>query len=171
VNGGKDPEVMFKSGDCIDLRWAADSKADPKRRKPATGDIRLLFAPDGKGGVAAIKYVFVDPSVAPDARRSFTSPTGTAYVDRIAYPKIKASVVKTKDGYEFTADIPWKFLGENGKPAQGETRRADVGVIFGDAGGSVTVRRAYLFDRESGIVDDLPSEVRVCPANWGNTSF
>lgn len=171
VNGGKDPEVMFKSGDCIDLRWAADSKANPKRRKPATGDIRLLFVPDGKDGVAAVKYVFVDPSVAPDARRSFTSPTGTAYVDRIEYPKIKASVVKTKDGYEFTADIPWKFLGENGKPAQGETRRADVGVIFGGAGGSVTVRRAYLFDRESGIVDDLPSEVRVCPANWGNVSF
>ena len=171
INGGKDPEVMFKSGDCIDLRWAADSKADPKRRKPATGDIRLLFAPDGKGGVAAIKYVFVDPSVAPDARRSFTSPTGTAYVDRIEHPKIKASVVKTKDGYEFTADIPWKVLGENGKPVRGETRRADVGVIFGDSCGSATVRRAYLFDRESGIVDDLPNEVRVCPANWGNASF
>ena len=171
INGGKDPEVMFKSGDCIDLRWAADPKADPKRRKPATGDIRLLFAPDGRGGVTAIKHVFADPSVAPDARRSFTSPTGTAYVDRIEHPKIKASAVKTKDGYEFTADIPWKVLGENGKPVRGETRRADVGVLFGDADGATTVRRAYLFDRESGIVDDLPSEVRVNPSNWGTIAF
>ena len=171
INGGKDPEVMFKSGDCIDLRWAADPKASPKRRTPVEGDVRLLFAPDGKGGVAAIKYVFVDPSVAPDARRSFTSPTGTAYVDRIEAVPVRAKVEKTKDGYEFTADIPWKFLGENGKPAQGETRSADVGVLFGDAGGATTVRRAYLFDRESGIVDDLPNEVRVNPSNWGTIAF
>ena len=171
VNGGNDPEVLFKSGDCIDLRWAADTKANPKRRTPAAGDIRLLFVPDGKGGVVAVKYVFVDSSIAPDARRSFTSPTGTAYVDRVEQVPVKANVVKTKDGYEFTADIPWGILGENGKPARGETRRADVGVLFGDTDGSTTVRRAYLFDRESQIVSDLPSEVRVCPANWGNVSF
>ena len=171
VNGGGDPETFFKSGDCIDLRWSADPKANPKRRTPAAGDIRLLFAPDGKGGVTAVKYVFVDPSVAPDARRSFTSPTGTAYVDRIEQVSVKSNVVKTKDGYEFTADIPWGILGENGKPARGETRRADIGVLFGDTDGSTTVRRAYLFDRESQIVCDLPSEVRVCPANWGNVSF
>ena len=171
INGGKDPEVMFKSGDCIDLRWAADPKASPKRRTPVEGDVRLLFAPDGKGGVAAIKYVFVDPSVAPDARRSFTSPTGTAYVDRIEAVPVRAKVEKTKDGYEFTADIPWKFLGENGKPAQGETRSADVGVLFGDAGGATTVRRAYLFDQESQVVSDLPSEVRVNPSSWGGVKF
>jgi len=171
VNGGGDPEVMFKSGDCIDLRWAADPKASPKRRTPVEGDVRLLFAPDGKGGVAAIKYVFVDPSVAPDARRSFTSPTGTAYVDRIEAVPVRAKVEKTKDGYEFTADIPWKFLGENGKPAQGETRSADVGVLFGDADGATTVRRAYLFDQESQVVSDLPSEVRVNPSSWGGVKF
>ena len=170
-NGGGDLETMFKSGDCIDLRWAADAKADPKRRKPAPGDIRLLFAPDGEGDVTAVKYIFADPSVTPDERRSFTSPTGTAYVDRIEYPKIKASAVKTKDGYEFTADIPWKVLGESGKPAHGETRRADVGVLFGGADAAVTVRRVYMFDAASGIVDDLPSEVRVCPANWGSVAF
>ncbi len=171
VNGGGDPEMMFKSGDCIDLRWAADPKASPKRRTPVEGDVRLLFAPDGKGGVAAIKYVFVDPSVAPDARRSFTSPTGTAYVDRIEAVPVRAKVEKTKDGYEFTADIPWKFLGENGKPAQGETRSVDVGVLFGDAGGATTVRRAYLFDQESQVVSDLPSEVRVNPSSWGGVKF
>ena len=92
-------------------------------------------------------------------------------MDRIEAVPVRAKVEKTKDGYEFTADIPWKFLGENGKPAQGETRSADVGVLFGDAGGSATVRRAYMFDRESGIVDDLPSEVRVNPSNWGTIAF
>ena len=152
VNSGVDPEVLFKSGDCIDLRWSADPKANPKRRAPAAGDIRLLFAPDGRGGVTAVKYVFVDSSDAPDARRSFTSPTGTAYVDRVEQVSVKAGVVKMKDGYEFTADIPWSILGEKGMPKHGETRRADIGVIFSDADGATTVRRAYLFDQESQIV-------------------
>ena len=171
VNGGMDPDVFFKSGDCVDLRWAVDPKAYPKRRTPVSGDIRILFAPDGNGGVTAVKYVFVDSSVAPESRRSFTSPTGTAYVDRVERVSIKASVVKAKNGYVFTADIPWRVLGEKGMPAHGELRRADVGVLFGDSEGSATVRRAYLFDRESQVVSDLPSEVRVCPANWGNVRF
>ena len=171
VNGGGDLETLFKSGDCIDLRWAADTKANPKRRQPAVGDVRLLFAPDGKGGVTAVKYIFVDPSVTPDERRSFTSPTGTAYVDRVEQVAVKANVVKTKDGYEFTANIPWSILCEKEMPNHGETRRADVGVLFGDADGSTTVRRAYLFDRESQIVSDLPSEVRVNPSNWGTIKF
>jgi hypothetical protein len=171
VNGGVDPDVYFKSGDCIDLRWAVDSKANSKRRTPVAGDIRLLFAPDGKGGVTAVKYVFVDSSVSPEARRSFTSPTGTAYVDKVERVAIKAGIEKTKSGYVFTADIPWRILGEKGMPKHGELRRADVGVLFGDPEGSATVRRAYLFDRESQVVSDLPSEVRVCPANWGNVRF
>ena len=80
-------------------------------------------------------------------------------------------MVKTKDGYEFVANIPWSILGEREMPKHGETRRADVGVLFGDADGSTTSRRAYLFDRESQVVSDLPSEVRACPANWGAVSF
>ena len=164
-------ETLFKSGDCIDLRWAADTKANPKRRQPAVGDVRLLFAPDGKGGVTAVKYIFVDPSVTPDERRSFTSPTGTAYVDRVEQVPVKANVVKTKDGYEFVANIPWSILGEKEMPKHGETRRADVGVLFGDTDGGATVRRAYLFDQESQIVSDLPSEVRVNPSNWGTIKF
>ena len=171
TNGGIDPETLFKTGDCIDLRWAADPTANPKRRTPAAGDVRLLFAPDGKGGAVAVKYVFVDAAVAPEARRSFTSPTGTAYVDRVEQVAVKAHVAKTKDGYEFTADIPWSVLGEKGKPAHGETRRADVGVLLGDADGTTVVRRAYLFDQESQVVSDLPSEVRVTPSNWGAVKF
>ena len=92
-------------------------------------------------------------------------------MDRVEQVSVKANVVKRKDGYEFTVDIPWSVLGEKGMPKHGETRRADVGVLFGDPGGSTTVRRAYLFDQESQIVCDLPSEVRVCPANWGAVSF
>lgn len=85
--------------------------------------------------------------------------------------EVRARVERTKDGYEFTADIPWGVLGEKGMPAHGETRRVDAGVLFGDADGGATVRRAYLFDRESQVVSDLPSEVRVCPANWGAVQF
>lgn len=171
VNGGDDPETPFKTGDCIDLRWAANPAADPKRRAPAPGDIRLLFAPGPDGAITAVRHTFSDPSVPEKARRSFSSPTGTAWVDRVETIEVRARVEKTKDGYEFTADIPWDVLGEKGMPAHGETRRIDAGVLFGDADGGATVRRAYLFDRQSQVVSDLPSEVRVCPANWSEVQF
>ena len=171
VNGGGDPETPFKTGDCIDLRWAANPAADPKRRAPAPGDIRLLFAPGPDGAITAVRHTFSDPSVPEEARRSFSSPTGTAWVDRVETVEVRARVERTKDGYEFTADIPWGVLGEKGMPAHGETRRVDAGVLFGDADDGATVRRAYLFDRQSQVVSDLPSEVRVCPANWGAVQF
>lgn len=172
TNSGIDQDTLFHTGDCIDLRWAADPAADPRRRDPAPGDVRIVFAPGGgAGGVAAVRYVFVDPTVAAESRRSFSSPVGTARVDRIDRPRIMATVETTADGYVLVADIPWDVLGEREMPAHGEMRRADVGVVFGDAAGAHAVRRASLFDAESQVVDDLPSEVRVRPAGWGEVRF
>ncbi len=150
---------------------AADASADSARPVPVPGDIRILFAPDGANGAVAVRYAFSDPSVPDKARHAFSSPVGTAWVDRIDHPQIEAAITRTDDGYDFSADIPWEALGEKAMPTHGETRRADVGVIFGDADGGRTVRRAYLFDQEAQIVDDLPGEVRVRPANWGELHF
>jgi hypothetical protein len=42
-----------------------------------------------------------------------------------------------------------------------------VGVLFSDPSGSRTIRRRYLHNAETAIVDDVPSEVRLTPQRWG----
>ena len=167
INEGEDFNLVFRTGDCIDLRWAADSTANAKRCTPTNGDIRLLITPSG-----VMRHTFVDHTVPKTQWQTFSSPVGTteiAKVERI--DNIKVAIEKKKDGYELIADIPWSVLGEVGPPVHGSDRRMDVGVIFGDAEGTCAVRRVYLFDSESGVVADLFSEARVNPSNWGSVKF
>lgn len=48
---------------------------------------------------------------------------------------------------------------------------SDVGVIFGDAVGQRVVRCCDYFDPGSQEVSDMPSEVRISPARWGDIRF
>ncbi len=49
VNGVVDPLTIFRGGNLLDIQIGADPKADPKRTKPAPGDVRLLISQrDGK---------------------------------------------------------------------------------------------------------------------------
>jgi hypothetical protein len=52
VNAVADPKLLFKGGNCLDIQLAADPGADPQRKTPAPGDVRLLVtrqvAADGK---------------------------------------------------------------------------------------------------------------------------
>ena len=82
----------------------------------------------------------------------------------------KVEVKRRKGGYMARIDIPWKSLGEK-VPFAGGIRRADAGVIFGDAAGARAMRRQYLFDPGSQEVSDIPSEVKVDPSAWGTFEF
>jgi len=42
VNAINDPKLIFKGGNLIDLQFAADPAANPNRKTPAPGDVRLL---------------------------------------------------------------------------------------------------------------------------------
>jgi hypothetical protein len=53
------------------------------------------------------------------------------------------------------------------KPVPGTALRGDLGVIFSDAGGSRNALRAYRFNSDTAIVNDIPSEARLQPAQWG----
>jgi hypothetical protein len=43
-NQGGDASLLFKTGDACDVMLAADPAADPQRKGPAPGDLRLLFS-------------------------------------------------------------------------------------------------------------------------------
>jgi len=163
-NSGKDPGLLFKTGDACDLMLATDPEADPKRTRPAKGDIRLLFSElDGKPVCVLYEPVARTAERQP---RLFSSPTGAESFDRVVMlDGMHISVSRTEKGYSIYAEVPLKAIGF--APKAGMITRGDVGVIFSDPGGSRNVLRAYHFNKDTAIVNDIPSEVRLAPDKWG----
>lgn len=163
-NGGADPALLFKTGDACDVMLGADPGAPPDRRQPAKGDLRLLFSVmDGKPLAVLHEPVARGGEKAP---RVFSSPTGAVAFDRVlVLPGARVAVERTASGYALEASVPLANL--SFAPRPGLFTRGDAGVIFSDPGGSRDVLRAYYANRDTAIVNDIPSEARLDPHRWG----
>ncbi len=163
-NYGKDFALLFKTGDACDLMLATDPAADPKRTEPAAGDIRLLFSVlEGKPVAVIYRPVVVGRG---GAARTFSSPVAAVRFDHVAVVKEARVAVSRREGrYVLEAAVPLSALGW--RPEAGLVTRGDVGVIFSDAGGSRNVLRLYYANKETAIVNDIPSEARLTPDKWG----
>jgi hypothetical protein len=69
------------------------------------------------------------------------------------------------NGYILEAAVPLSAIGFS--PKQGATYKGDVGVIWSDAGGSRNVLRVCYFNKDTSIVNDIPTEARLQPHRWG----
>jgi hypothetical protein len=168
-NSGSDYALLFKTGASVNVVLAADLDADPKRSRPAAGDTRLLFSVLDQNPVAVLYQAVVAPGTAKEPRL-FGSPTGAERFDRVTLLKdARVTVRRTARGYQLEAAVPLASIGFAPKP--GQLIRGDVGVIFSDPDGTLDVLRAYLFDRDTAIVNDIPSEARLEPAKWGFLSI
>jgi len=54
VNAIADTRMIFKGGNCLDIQLAADPAADPKRKPPAPGDVRILATRQGDKPLAVV---------------------------------------------------------------------------------------------------------------------
>ncbi len=164
LNSGKDFALLFKTGDACDLYLATDPKSDPKRIRPAASDIRLLFSVL-EGQPVCVLYEPVARE-GERATRLFTSPVSAEAFDRVVLLKeAQVAIQRTKNGYTLEASIPLssiRFI-----PKAGAIYRGDVGVIYSDTGGSRNVLRVCYFNKDTAIVNDIPTEVRLQPQNWG----
>jgi len=162
-NAGTDYALLFKTGDACDVMLAADPNAAADRTRAARGDVRLLFSEmEGK----PLCVLFEPVSAGRQQRRLLSSPTGVAAFDYVAVvPGARVSVKRRDGGYNLEASVPLSELGFSPRP--GMVTRADVGVIFSDAGGSRNTLRAYYANKNTAIVNDIPSESRLQPQNWG----
>jgi hypothetical protein len=143
---------------------AADPDAPSDRTRPVKGDLRILFSVM-EGKPVAVLY---EPVMRSGERRNrvFSSPTGTLSFDRVTVlENAKVAVEQKSDGYSLEAAVPLKDIGF--QPAPGSFTRGDLGVIFSDPGGSRNVLRVYYANKDTAIVNDIPSEARLEPQKWG----
>ncbi len=175
VNSTPEVNMLFKGGNLLDIQLATDPKADPKRDKPAPGDLRVLVSrrdgPSTGSGTVVKPVAVVYRTRVPDLKGEpvvFTSPTGKESIDRIeVWDDVKMTYEKNDGGFTATVSLPLARLGF--APQPGTTQRLDVGYIFGNESGNTTATRVYWSNHSmtSGVTQDVPNEARLEPAQWG----
>lgn len=169
VNGQSEPHIIFRGGNLLDLQIATNPQADPERETPAPGDLRLLVTRQGGESVAMLYR----PKVAgfTGTPTVLTSPTGTESFDSIEkLDVVELDYQPSNGGFTATVTVPLDALGLELRP--GREVRLDLGYVFGNAAGTRTAMRAYLYNDSftSNITDDIPHESRLEPAEWGTAT-
>jgi hypothetical protein len=164
LNYGTDSQLLFKTGDAVDFKFATDPNASPTRATPVAGDRRLLIA-NFQGKPVAVLYDYVIPGSQNPV--TFNSPWRAAKVDQVSL--IEDAIIeisKQGDRYSLTASIPLVQLGLDSLSA-GQPLRADFGVIYSDQEGRSNTLRSYWANPATGLVNDVPGETMINPSLWG----
>jgi sugar lactone lactonase YvrE len=170
-NGEGDWKFVFKGGDAVDIQLGTAWNGATKR-VAQPGDVRLFLAPTPDGvGTRAIAMWPIAPAGVKAEAVLYKSPVAEERFAGVALlQNVETHVTKTANEYTLTAAIPWSELGMTA-PARYAAFQGDVGVLLSDAGGTRTILRRYLFNPNTNIVNDIPSEVRVQSDRWGTLVF
>ncbi len=171
LNRGSDWRLLFKTGDAVDLHLATDPSADPERRGPVPGDLRLLISAQRTGEVltpVVVLYRHRVPNTPDAARVAFSSPWRTEWIDQVLRLDTVERVTlprPARDGYTVEAAVPLATLGLKLEP--GQRLKVDFGVLFGDAAGETTIERSAWSNRAVNFTCDVPGEAMLYPNFWG----
>jgi hypothetical protein len=173
ANSIESPHMLFKTGAALDLMLGAVG-ADPARKTPVVGDLRLLVArtPGPKGAVTAMLYR--QKSGHGGTKQTFSSPWRSVEFDDVhdvstavefkESPPIKA---QPTDQRLYEVAVPLKELGL--QIEDGCTIRGDIGYLRGLPG--QTSERVYWHNKVTGLIADVPGEAMLEPAQWGTLEF
>lgn len=173
VNTPSDPRLLFKSGDAVEVNIATDLEKRPVRgqnqQQMKPGDVRIIVARTANGDLVATRYRYVTTEKEkPNTFSVETKSSGKDTLDDVAvWTDLPMHASVQKDGYVVEVAIPWKDLGIEPKP--GLALSGDVGVIYGNEGGTKNAIRYMWSDKspEVSINNDIPSEIRIHPNCWG----
>ena len=167
-----DPQTIFKGGNLLDIQLAADATADPARKTPAPGDLRILVTRQNGQPVA----VLFRPKVKgfTGAPIELKSPTGQESFDAIAASRCRQAGLhpQTRRLHRTGHAARSRYSAGPRKPAA--RVRMDLGYIFAkNANGTTAALRAYWSNNSfsANIVDDVPNESRLEPAEWGTATL
>jgi hypothetical protein len=157
VNGGKDVQQLFVTGDSVDLQM-----------NTGKGDLRLLLSVFN-GTPVAVLYRWGVPA-AEKRPVTFTCPWRAHTVDRVdVVPDAKIAIVRRQNGYTLEAAVPLATLGFT--PEAGKAYKLDLGAIFSDAKGDNRAARVYWSNKATGLTADVPGEIMPVPSLWGTATI
>lgn len=173
MNEGKDYLRLFKTGDAVDLQLCTDAQtaADANRREPGPHDVRVLLSQLNNQPVAILMKA-KDPTAEKSLAHDYISPVMSRHFDRVEIMTnavVKVHKMANQNRYWVEAALPLKTLGL--EPAKGLVLRGDVGFISSDADGKINVSRTYWSNKDTNLVNDMPSEAWFNPADWGIIRF
>jgi hypothetical protein len=160
-NSGAAENAPFKTGGALDLMLGTNPGADPDRREPTAGDIRLLIT-RVRGKTRAWLYRAIVPGTPPEQRVVFRSPVRTVSFDRVE--DVSGRVRLAADGQgDYQIAVPLNLLGWAPRP--GAKFKGDIGILRGN--GTETMQRAYWSDKATALLADVPGEAALSPGLWG----
>jgi len=148
VNKGSHAPEAFKTGDSVNL-FAGNARV-------------LLTSLNGKSTAVVYK-----PQGPGEKRYVFKSPvreTSFQYVKE--EPAIQWQAAPGQGQYTVVATIPWAVL--DVKSSAGMKLKGDIGILFGDDTGARTAQRVQWADKETNVVNDLPTEAEFSAVRWGD---
>jgi len=164
TNSGEMPVAPFKTGGCLDLMLGTNSTADPNRKSPVAGDLRLIVTMVHHKPWAVLYRAVVKGTNEKD-KISFSSPLSTITFDKVQDVTKQIQLAGNAGNYEVS--IPLITLGLI--PKDGLSIKGDLGILRGD--GNETIARTYWSNKKTAITDDVPSEAMLTPYLWGNFTF
>jgi hypothetical protein len=173
VNNTDNPQILFRGGNVLDLQLATDPNADSNRVKAVPGDIRLLVSRDKTGKPVAVLYrtkvkgFTGQPIALTSVVQAGSLATENFDSIEIISDKITLDYTPRSIGFGATVTIPLELIGW--KPDPGKPVHLDIGYLFGDTQGNKCMLRSYWTNKSqlSGIINDVPSESRLEPKEWG----
>jgi hypothetical protein len=153
INRGGDWTLLFKTGDACDLQIAS-------RR---LGKCRYLITMHNDQPVV-VRYRYDAKDAKPDAGVWYRSPAGAVFVPVVERLPLMPVVRRGDNWYTVELAIPWTVLGI--EPHGGLRIPAELGVLRSDPSGTKTISRNYWNSGLSGMVMDVPTEVRPTE-RWG----
>ncbi|PIY42678.1 MAG: hypothetical protein COZ06_24645 [Armatimonadetes bacterium CG_4_10_14_3_um_filter_66_18] len=161
TNSGELPNALFKTGGALDLMLGTNLAANPDRREPVAGDLRLLVTQVGQETKATL-YRQVAPGALAADKVPFSSPWRTVAFDQVKDVSDQVQLAADGKGH-YEISVPLSLLGLQPKP--GTKLKGDLGILRGN--GTETTARSYWSNKATGSTADVPSEVMLTPNLWG----
>ncbi len=163
-NVGDEWQRLFKTGAALDFMLGTDAQADPARRQPVAGDLRLLVA-FVAGQPQVVLYQPVAPGAKPEeAWSTRTEAAGETRFDRVV--RLPAAKVAMQGDKDFAVEVAVPLAELGWRPEPGTELSMDWGVLTSADGFQVRQRLYWANQMATGTADEAV-EARLEPHLWG----
>jgi len=170
-NTARDYKRFFKTGDALELQFGDNITPRNIRQgieQTCAHDIRLIVVRNHEGKMQATLLRYQTQGKKPN-QVIYESHWKQVVDEVIAVDDLAMHCKMGKKEYVVEVAVPWTLLQVKNKVKSGTKLTGDFGVIYGNKGGTRNAIRYMWSDQspEVSINNDIPSEVRIHPNQWG----